>query len=112
MNFERGKDIKSILDLGLIKYIHVMRAYKLDADGIQKPFPLDDLVEFLRSGGKKYNSNHIMIRIVKPGEESIRKMHRYWKNSKEGLPEEGCQWCLWNLRGSKIIIKGKIYLVS
>jgi len=102
MNFERG-DIKKSLDIGLRNYPHVIRSFYESND-----FPLDELEEFCRSEGKKYNSQK--IRITSVPSYDVEKMHNYWENRGE-LPKEYYILRLSNLKGKKIVIRGKIYTV-
>jgi len=102
MNFERG-NIKGALDLGLKNYPHVIRSYHEDND-----LPLDDLEEFFRSGGKKYNSEKIRITAAAP--DHVEEMHRYWKDGGK-LPKEYSIHRLSHQKGKKIVIRGRIYTI-
>lgn len=103
MRFERGKDVNDALDLGLKKYSHVIRSYHENSD-----FTLDELIEFCRSGGKKYNSNRIRITVAFPGD--VNEIHRYWKYGGK-LPKEYRILSLYKIKGEEIVIRGKIYKV-
>ena len=102
MNFERGK-IKKSLDIGLRNYPHVIRSYHENDD-----LSLDELEEFCRSGGKKYNSEKIRITVVDP--RKVEEMHDYWKNGGK-LPREYMILCVHPRKGKKIVIRGKIYTI-
>ena len=102
MNFERG-NIKKSLDLGLANYPHVIRAYCENED-----LTLDELEEFCRSGGKKYNSEKIRITTADP--RKVEEMHNYWRNGGK-LPMEYSILRLYLWKGKKMVIRGKIYTI-
>ena len=102
MKFERSKDIKTAMNIGMKKYPHVIRAYE------KGDLRLDDLIEFCRSGGKRFNSKNIRITVANP--EDIDDMHRYWKEGGK-LPDEYRILSLFNYKGTEIVIRGKIYTV-
>ena len=102
MKFERGNDPKKTMGVGMEKYPHVIRAY------YKGSMRLDDLIEFCRSDGKKYNSQRIQVTVAHP--EHIDDMHRYWKEGGH-LPKEYRILSLVNYKGTEIVIRGKIYTV-
>ncbi len=109
MNFERGKDIKESLDLGIRNYPHVVRAYYNNIKLGQVPLPLDSFEEYL-NGEQNLSIDRIRITAVHPGD--VIKMHQYWTSKEKGkLPAEDTLYFLEEIRGKKIIIRGKIYTV-
>ena len=102
MKFELGKDIKKSMNIGMKKYPHVIRAY------YKGDFRLDDLIEFCRSGGKKFNSEFIRVTLANP--DDIEAIHKYWKEGGK-LPNEYSIVGLRRFKNEEIVIRGKIYTV-
>ena len=91
--------------MGLRNYPHVIRAYKQDYHKDVNhhhngDLSLDELEEFCRSGGKKYNSEKIRITAADP--RKVEEMHNYWRNGGK-LPKEYSILRLSNWKGKKIV---------